>query len=63
MGYRPISNEERRRGLAAIAAIRDQLSLLPKRPDPFRHDHEADYPCLVCGFDPAENEVSKNPAA
>jgi hypothetical protein len=54
-----------RRRSSSIAAIRDQLSLLPKRPDPFRHDHEADYPCLVCGFDPAAEDVtvSKNPAA
>lgn len=59
--YRP-SAEERRRGLAAIAAIRNQLSLLPKARNPFRHEHDGPDPCLVCGYDPAAAE-EKNPAA
>jgi hypothetical protein len=65
MGWHGPTEQERRRGKAAIEAIRSRRSLLPRRANPFRHDHDADEPCLLCGYDEHLTAVQpeKNPAA
>lgn len=59
------SADERRRGREGIARVREILASHPEKPNPFKHQHDKPWPCLVCGYDGTQLELAepKDPAA